>query len=123
MGQGRFVNSAIALVAALALSSVLMAQTTGSSGSAPAKRSPAPKTKRMAGILKALGVDKALVIDGKENANLFKSVRNLPRAKALAPEGLNVYDILNHTGLVVTAGAVKQIEARVTAEKAAAAPA
>ena len=73
----------------------------------------APKTKRMAGILKALGADKALVIDGKENANLFKSVRNLPRAKALAPEGLNVYDILNHPGLVIAAGAIKQVEARV----------
>jgi large subunit ribosomal protein L4 len=73
----------------------------------------APKTKRMAGILKALGVDKALVIDGKENANLFKSVRNLPRAKALAPEGLNVYDILNHPGLIIAAGAIKQVEARV----------
>jgi large subunit ribosomal protein L4 len=73
----------------------------------------APKTKRMAGILKALGVDKALVIDGKENANLFKSVRNLPRAKALDPEGLNVYDILNHPGLVIAAGAIKQVEARV----------
>jgi large subunit ribosomal protein L4 len=75
----------------------------------------APKTKTMAGILKALGVERALVVDAAGNANLFKSVRNLPRAKALAPEGLNVYDILNHGGLVIAADAIKQVEARVTA--------
>jgi large subunit ribosomal protein L4 len=73
----------------------------------------APKTKRMAGILKTLGLSKALVVDGKDNANLFKSVRNLARAKVLAPEGLNVFDILNHTDLVIAAGALKQVEMRV----------
>jgi large subunit ribosomal protein L4 len=75
----------------------------------------APKTKRLAGILKVLGVESAVVVDGKENANLSKSARNLPKSKYLAPEGLNVYDILNHAGLVIVAGAVKQIEDRVTA--------
>jgi large subunit ribosomal protein L4 len=56
-----------------------------------------------------------VVVDGKENANLAKSVRNLPKAKYLAPEGLNVYDILNHPGLIIAAGAVKQIEGRILA--------
>src|SRR5450755_1003789 len=74
----------------------------------------APKTKRLAGILKVLGVESAVLVDGKENANLSKSARNLPKSKYLAPEGLNVYDILNHPGLVIAAGAVKLIEARVT---------
>jgi large subunit ribosomal protein L4 len=75
----------------------------------------APKTKRLAGILKVLGVESAVVVDGKENANLSKSARNLPKSKYLAPEGLNVYDILNHAALVIVAGAVKQIEDRVSA--------
>ena len=75
----------------------------------------APKTKRLAGILKVLGADSAVVVDGKTNANLSKSVRNLPKSKYLAPVGLNVYDILNHPSLVITAGAVKDIEARVLA--------
>jgi len=80
----------------------------------------APKTKTMAGILKTLGVGKALVIDEKGNANLFKSVRNLPKAKVLAPEGLNVFDILNHSDLVIAAGAIKLVEQRVLpAQKAA----
>ena len=74
----------------------------------------APKTKRLAGILKALGVASAVVVDGKENVQLSKSARNLPDSKYLAPEGLNVYDILDHPGLVITADAIKAIEARVT---------
>jgi large subunit ribosomal protein L4 len=82
----------------------------------------APKTKTMAGILKTLGIGKALVVDEKSNTNLFKSVRNLAKAKVLAPEGLNVFDILNHSDLVIAAGAIKQVEQRVlpaSAEKAA----
>jgi large subunit ribosomal protein L4 len=73
----------------------------------------APKTKRLAGILAALGMPSAVVVDAKENLGLSRSVRNLPDSKYLAPEGLNVYDILDHTGLVLTADAVKLIEARV----------
>jgi large subunit ribosomal protein L4 len=62
---------------------------------------------------KMLGVPSAVLVDGKENANLSKSARNLPKSKYLAPEGLNVYDILNHPSLIIAAGAVKLIEARV----------
>jgi large subunit ribosomal protein L4 len=80
----------------------------------------APKTKQMAGILKTLGLGRALVVDEKSNANLFKSVRNLAKAKVLAPEGLNVFDILNHSDLVIAAGAIKQIEKRVLPVTAAA---
>jgi len=79
----------------------------------------APKTKRLAGILKALGVPSAVVVDGKENVQLSKSARNLAASKYLPPEGLNVYDILDHAGLVITADAVKKIEARVTAAESA----
>jgi len=79
----------------------------------------APKTKQMAGILKTLGLAKALVVDEKANTNLFKSVRNLAKAKVLAPEGLNVLDILNHSDLVITAGVLKQVEKRVLPPAAA----
>ncbi len=83
----------------------------------------APKTKRLAAILKVLGAERAVVVDGKANVNLSKSGRNLPRAKVLPPEGLNVYDILNHPSLVIVAAALKDVEARVlpaTASKSAA---
>jgi large subunit ribosomal protein L4 len=83
----------------------------------------APKTKQLASILKVLGVESAVLVDSKENTNLSKSARNLAASKYLAPEGLNVYDILNHPGLVIAASAIKEIEQRfqpVAAEAAAA---
>src|SRR6185436_6713664 len=43
-----------------------------------------PKTKRLAGILKLLGVPSAVVVDGKGNVQLSKSARNLPDSKYLA---------------------------------------
>ncbi len=73
----------------------------------------APKTKRIASVLKTLGFDSALVVDAKSNANLARSIRNLAAHTCLPPEGLNVYDILNHGGLVIAKDAVKAVEARV----------
>lgn len=73
----------------------------------------APKAKRIAGVLKALGFESALVIDAKGNQNLVKSIRNLAAHSCLPPEGLNVYDILNHGGLVIAKDVVKAVEARV----------
>src|SRR5205823_835933 len=52
------------------------------------------KTKRVAQALKALGAENALVVDGGDNKNLALSVRNLPKAKFIATEGVNVYDVL-----------------------------
>jgi large subunit ribosomal protein L4 len=82
-----------------------------------------PKTKEMAGVLKALGLGKVLVVDKAENEKLTLSVRNLATAKYLAPEGLNVYDILNYPGLVISKDAVKAVESRVLGAKDKAAPA
>jgi large subunit ribosomal protein L4 len=72
-----------------------------------------PKSKRMAGVLKTLGFASALVVDDKGNLNLAKSIRNLASHSCLPPEGLNVYDILNHGGLVIARDAVKAVEARI----------
>jgi large subunit ribosomal protein L4 len=49
-----------------------------------------------------------------------KSIRNLPKHACLPPEGLNVYDILNHGGLVIAKDAVKAVEARVIGAETAA---
>jgi large subunit ribosomal protein L4 len=77
----------------------------------------APKTKRVLEVLKALGVAKTLLVDKKDNGALTKSVRNLPSAKFIAPEGLNVYDILNFPSLVITRDAVKVVEGRILGDK------
>src|SRR6266540_3362334 len=65
----------------------------------------------VAKILAALGAKKALVVDGAANVALAKSVRNLSGSDFLPVEGLNVYDILRHDVLVLTAETAKQLEA------------
>ena len=77
----------------------------------------APKTKQVVEVLKSLGVGKTLLVDRKENGALTKSVRNLTSAKFIAPEGLNVYDILNYPTLVITRDAVKAVESRLLGDK------
>jgi large subunit ribosomal protein L4 len=70
----------------------------------------APKAKTAAQVLKKLGLVKVLVVDAAANVALEKSVRNLRGANFLAAEGLNVYDILKHDALVLTAASAKQVE-------------
>jgi large subunit ribosomal protein L4 len=70
-----------------------------------------PATKGAAAVLAKLGASKALVVDGAGNVNLARSVRNLGGADFLAVEGLNVYDILRHDVLVLTAATAKKLEA------------
>lgn len=71
----------------------------------------APKASAAAKVLAKLGAGKALVVDGAENTALAKSVRNLAGSDFLAAEGLNVYDILKHDVLVLTAASAKKLEA------------
>ena len=59
------------------------------------------KTQRVAKALTGLGSSNALIVDSV-NENLAKSTRNLAKAKFLRPEGLNVYDVLNHETLVLS---------------------
>jgi large subunit ribosomal protein L4 len=59
------------------------------------------KTQRVAKALTGLGSSNALIVDSV-NENLAKSTRNLAKAKYLRPEGLNVYDVLNHETLVLS---------------------
>ena len=70
-----------------------------------------PATQGAAAVLEKLGAPKALVVDGAANVALARSVRNLAGADFLAVEGLNVYDILKHDALVLTAATAKKLEA------------
>ena len=73
------------------------------------------KTKSVATALAALGAaqpdNKVLIVDAKDNAQLARGAKNLPASKWIAPEGLNVYDILRHQSVVITSAAAKQVEA------------
>ena len=70
----------------------------------------APKTSAAVAAFAKLGLQNALVIDGKGNANLYKSVRNAKGYKFLPVEGANVYDILKHHTLVLTQASAKALE-------------
>ncbi|HET9598814.1 MAG TPA: 50S ribosomal protein L4 [Anaeromyxobacteraceae bacterium] len=70
-----------------------------------------PKTSAAAKVLAKLGVKKALVVDAAANDALARSVRNLDGSDFLAAEGLNVYDILKHDALVLTAESARKLEA------------
>ena len=69
-----------------------------------------PKTSAAAKVLGKLGAKKALVVDGADNTALAKSVRNLDGSDFLPVEGLNVYDVLRHDALVLTAATAKRLE-------------
>lgn len=72
-----------------------------------------PKTKALASKLEKLGWSSVLVIDGDEvNENFARASRNIPLVDLLPQQGANVYDILRRDVLVLTRGAVEQLEAR-----------
>jgi large subunit ribosomal protein L4 len=71
---------------------------------------PEIKTKLFISLMSDLGVSSGLfVIDGKDDV-IEKSARNIPKAKVLRVEGLNVYDLLRYDHLVVTKQALAKIE-------------
>ncbi len=70
-----------------------------------------PKTKEMARILGALGVNSsALIVTAEPDINLYKSARNLGRIKTLPANLLNVVDLLSHRILMITVAGVKKVE-------------
>ena len=63
-----------------------------------------------------LGIEgSTLIVSGAENESLERAARNLPRVKVLRQEGVNVYDVLNHENLVLTADAIEALAERLTA--------
>lgn len=83
---------------------------------------PKGSTKQVATALAALGAaqpdHKVLIVDAKANDNLVRGARNLRSSQWVAPEGLNVYDILRHQTLVLTQAAVASITAALTVSRA-----
>jgi len=71
-----------------------------------------PKTKEGIKLLKALKLESALIVDSQDNVNLFLSVRNIPKVKAVDHSQLNIYDVLNHKSLVLTQTAFESLMER-----------
>ena len=71
------------------------------------------KTKDLKTAFSKMGLDNALIIDGKEvNANFGAAASNLKNIDVLPVQGINVYDILRRQSLVLTKAAVEELEAR-----------
>lgn len=71
------------------------------------------KTKALKASFSKLGLDNALIIDGSEvDVGLRRAARNIPNIDVLPVQGINVYDILRRTKLVLTKAAVDALEAR-----------
>ncbi len=69
------------------------------------------KTKKMAAMLSAIGVEKkALVVLSEVDSKVIKSASNIPGVKTAQVNELNVYDILNADKLVIAKDAVAKIE-------------
>lgn len=62
-----------------------------------------PKTQQLAGILKAVKVDRgALLATAQPDANLYKSGRNIPALSIKLVREVNAYDVLSARNLVFT---------------------
>lgn len=75
---------------------------------------PEAKTRHFAKIKGDLGLGKALVVVPAEAHALMLSARNIPGVTVLAPEQLNVYDVLNHKQLVLLEGVVEPVTERLS---------
>ena len=70
-----------------------------------------PKTKEMIKVLGNIkAADKALIITDIKDENVIRSAANIPGIKTTMVGEMNVYDIVNHTSLIVTRDAVNRIE-------------
>jgi large subunit ribosomal protein L4 len=70
-----------------------------------------PKTRDMAAILAALGINStALIVTDKPEENFIKSARNLAGIKTIPANILNVVDILSYKMLLMTEPAVRRAE-------------
>ena len=69
------------------------------------------KTKAVADMLKAMGVEsKALIVTNEMEKNVYLSARNIAGVKASYVGMLNVYDVLNHDKFIVAKDAVAKLE-------------
>lgn len=71
-----------------------------------------PKTKVYLQMMKNLKIEdkKTLLVVGESNKNVYLSSRNLTRSKVVTASELNTYDVLNAAKLILTEGAISEIE-------------
>jgi len=70
----------------------------------------APKTGEIAKVMKALGVESAVLALPEVDENIVKSARNIPDVKTMPARLLNVADMLAYDKLLMTEAALRQVE-------------
>ena len=72
----------------------------------------APKTKLLAGQLKAWSLESVLIVVEASDEKLFLAARNLPHVEVIEVSALNPLSLANHAKVLMTVGAVKMLEER-----------
>jgi|JI61114BRNA_FD_contig_121_76374_length_4116_multi_3_in_0_out_0_3 large subunit ribosomal protein L4 len=76
----------------------------------------APKTKEALAFLERFELTDVLLVTDDANDNVRLAARNLPKVTLLQADGVNVYDVLLRSRLVMTAGAVEAVSRRLGGE-------
>lgn len=74
-------------------------------------------SKSAAACIKAFGVTSALIVNSDAEANekhFNLSIRNIEKIKRVAPEGVNVFDILKFKNLIISKSAVAKLSERLS---------
>ena len=70
-----------------------------------------PKTKDMIKVLANIkAAPKALIVTAEKEEAIIKSAANIPGVKTTMVSQMNVYEIINHTSLIITKDAAAKIE-------------
>ncbi len=65
------------------------------------------RTREFAAVLKTFELEgKVLVVDDRDNRNLYLGARNLPGVRMTVPNGLNIHELLHHDHLIISRSAV-----------------
>ncbi|HEV2270697.1 MAG TPA: 50S ribosomal protein L4 [Steroidobacteraceae bacterium] len=72
----------------------------------------APKTKLLAGQLKAWSLASVLIVVEATDEKLFLAARNLPHVEVIEVSALNPLSLARHDKVLMTVGAVKMLEER-----------
>ncbi len=68
------------------------------------------KTKTMVSMIKEVNVEKALIVMGEHNENVYKSARNIKGVETTFVDTLNVYSIIKYDYMIATKEAISKLE-------------